>query len=177
MYRPVPSDPPWRIRRRAGATAPAGRRWAAVVLGVELVVVGLALAVWAAGDERPLLVTVAVAILLAAPFAIAKLSGHRNWPLAAVGAVAGFLVAYGLLFPVDDLLPTFAVAVGVGGGIALAWRRTRDLLVRAAAVAALGAAAFAASLGDVRALVWATIVLALPVVALADELARRTARR
>jgi hypothetical protein len=177
MYRPVPSDPPWRIRRRVGAPPPAGRRWAAVALGDELIVLGLALAVWAAGGERPLVLTVAVAILLSAPYVIAKISGHRNWPLAGVGAVAGFLVAYGLLFPVDDLLPTLTVAVGLGGAIALAWRKPMDLLFRAGAVAALGGAAFAAALVDVRALVWATIVLALPVVALADELARRTGRR
>jgi hypothetical protein len=177
MYRPVPSDPPWRIKRRAGAPPPAGRRWAAVALGDELIVLGLALAVWAADDERPLLLIVAVAILLSAPYVIAKVSGHRNWPLAAVGAIVGFLVAFGLLFASDDLLPTLTVATGVGGAIALAWRRPSDLLFRAAAVAALGGAAFAAALTDARALVWVTIVLALPAVAFADELARRTGPR
>lgn len=50
-------------------------------------------------------------------------------------------------------------------------------LFRVAAVAALGGAAFAAALADVRALVWATIALALPVVALSDEVARRTGPR
>jgi hypothetical protein len=148
-----------------------------VAVGEFLIASGLALAVSGGSDLRLLPLSVGVGILLVAPFAIAKGSGHWNWPLAGVGAVVGFLLAFGLLFPVDDVLPTFAVAFGVGGAIALAWRRPRDLTLRAAAVGGLAAAAFAAAHGDARTLVWVTIVLAVPVVALADELARATSRR
>lgn len=177
VYRPVPSDPPWRIRR-GGASGPAsfGRRWAAVAVGEALIAAGLLLVVEGGSDVRLWPLAVGVGLLVAAPFTIAKLSGHGNWPLAAAGATTGFLLTYGLLFPVDDLLPTVAVAFGVGAGIALRWRTSRDLAVRAVAVVALGAAALAAAAADSRAAVWTTVVAALPVVALADELARRTSR-
>jgi hypothetical protein len=177
VYRPVPSDPPWRIRRgRTTRPVSFGRRWAAVAVGEALIAAGLLLVVEAGSDVGPWPRGAGVGLLLVAPFAVAKLSGHENWPLAAVSATAGLLVAFGLLFPVDDLLPTLAVAFGVGAAIALAWRTRRDLIVRSVAVVALGAAAFAAAAADSRAVVWATIVAALPVVALADELARRALR-
>jgi hypothetical protein len=147
-----------------------------VAVGEALIATGLALAVAGGSDLRPLPLNVGVGLLLVAPFAIAKLSRHENWPLAAVGAVVGFLLAFGLLFPVDDLLPTLAVAFGVGAAVALAWRTPRDLRPRAATVLALGAAAFVAASADARTLVWATIAVALPVVALGDELARRISR-
>lgn len=177
MYQPVPSEPPWQRRPRAvWRPASFGRRWFAVAVGETLVALGLWLAVAGDGDVRDGRPAIGTALLLLAPFVIARLSGHVKWPLAGVGAIVGFLLAYGLLFPVDDLLPTVAVAGGVGGAVAFAWRRRRDLVFRAVAVAALGATAFAAAAADSRALVWASIVAALPVVALADELARQTSR-
>jgi hypothetical protein len=175
VYQPVPSDPPWRIRRgRAARPASFARRWAAVAVGGALIAAGLPLVV--ADEVASPWPLAGVALLLVAPFVIAKLSRHANWPLAGVGATAGFLLAFGLLFPADDVLPTLAVAFGTGAAVALAWRTRRDLGVRAVAVAALGVAAFAAATADSRALVWATVVAALPLVALADELARRTSR-
>lgn len=125
------------------------------------------------GGVEMLTLSAAVATLLVAPFVIARLSGHGNWPLAGVGAVAAFLLAFTALGVADDdLLPGLVFAVAVGGSIALRWRAAPELGARAVAVVALTAVALAATHADARWLAWVTEALALPALGLADAVSR-----
>jgi hypothetical protein len=163
--------------------------WPAVVAAEILVLVGIALfflgvarafqdcTAWLGCDQGTsgggggFLVFLAVVSLVAAPAAVSYLSGHPSPGRAAALSVVAFLGAFALAAPVlSNMLAGLAVALGVGGSLAL--RLPSPAAVRARALLVLLLVVLCAASAQDISVSFVLAVLALPAIPVADAIPR-----